>query len=203
MIAQVIFKAPFILASSSPRRVTLLNDLGITPDAIEPADIDETRKPQETPRAMASRLAQEKAQAIATKHTNAIILGADTIVACGQRILPKAQTDFDVRTCLKLLSGRRHRVYTAVCVIGAEEEGKRSIKTRLSENIVQFRRLDSHDIDSYVTTKEGIGKAGGYAIQGHAGSLISFISGSHSGIIGLPLYDVAQLITKYTKARSP
>jgi septum formation protein len=181
-------KPAFILASSSPRRIALLNDIGIVPDKIIPADIDETPLANEKPRALAERLSLEKLQAIT--ETGAYILAADTVVGVGRRILPKAETDADVRMCLQLMSGRRHHVYTGVAL--RAPDGK--ITSRTSESTVIFRSLSDDDISAYIKTGEGIGKAGGYAVQGAASGLIRFISGSYTGIVGLPLFEVAQLL---------
>ena len=179
-----------ILASSSPRRVELLAQLGIVPTAIIPAAIDETSQRDELPRSLALRLAQAKARAVADVQPGRLILAADTVVACGRRILPKAETPAEVATCLRLLSGRRHRVYGGVCVVNAE--GK--IRVRLAQSVVRFRRLTTAEIAAYAASGEGVGKAGGYAIQGQAAGMIDFISGSYSNIVGLDLFTVAQLL---------
>lgn len=180
----------FILASSSPRRLALLKDIGITPDKIVAADIDETPKRGELPRKLAQRLAREKLDVVAAQEPNGFILAADTVVGCGRRVLPKAETTEDVRTCLKLLSGRRHHVYTGVALCA----GSGKIMERVCDSIVIFRVLSDSDIKSYVASLEGIGKAGGYAIQGLAAGYIRYISGSYSNIVGLPLFDVAQML---------
>ena len=180
----------FILASSSPRRVALLRDIGIVPDKIIPAALDETPKPQELPRALAARLAREKLLAVVAHEPDAYVLAADTVVACGRRILPKAETAEEVRSCLTLLSGRRHRVMTGVAV--RTPDGR--IIERMSESCVTFHRLSPQDIEAYVTNGEGLGKAGGYAIQGRAAAHIRFISGSYSGIVGLPLCEVSHML---------
>ena len=180
----------FILASSSPRRLALLKDIGITPDHVIAADINETQKPRELPRALAARLAHEKLLAVAAKNSDAFVLAADTVVACGRRVLPKAENADQVRECLTLLSGRRHHVYTGVAI--RTPEGK--VMQRIGDSTVIFRQLQSVDIDAYVQGGEGIGKAGGYAIQGQAAAMIRFISGSYSNIVGLPLFEVAQML---------
>jgi septum formation protein len=180
----------FILASSSPRRLALLKDIGIVPDQVIAADIDETPLPQELPRSLAKRLARQKLEAVAAKFDKAYILAADTVVACGRRILPKAETPQQVRECLTLLSGRRHHVYTGVAL--RTPEGK--IVERLADSTVIFNRLTPVLIDDYVASGEGIGKAGGYAVQGAAAAHIRFMSGSYSNIVGLPLFDVAQML---------
>lgn len=179
-----------ILASSSPRRVELLAQLGIVPTAIIPAAIDETPQRDELPRSLALRLAQAKAHAVADVQPGRLILAADTVVACGRRILPKAETPAEVATCLRLLSGRRHRVYGGVCVVNTE--GK--TRVRLAQSVVRFRRLTTAEIAAYAASGEGVGKAGGYAIQGQAAGMIDFISGSYSNIVGLDLFTVAQLL---------
>ena len=187
--ASAVTKPRLVLASASPRRVALLRDIGLVPDAILPADLDETPKPAEWPRALAQRLALAKARAIATQEPHSFVLAADTVVACGRRLLPKAETPEDVRLCLKLLSGRRHHVYTGVALITPTKTLQ-----RIGDSTVIFRQLSAQDIEEYVTHGEGLGKAGGYAIQGRAGALIRFISGSHSNIVGLPLFDVTQML---------
>jgi septum formation protein len=180
----------FILASSSPRRLTLLADIGIVPGKVVAADIDETPRKGETPRELAQRLSLEKLQAVAARETGGFILAADTVVGVGRRILPKAETAADVRDCLRLMSGRRHHVYTGVAL--RDPQGK--ISRRVCDSTVIFRQLAESDIEAYVKTGEGIGKAGGYAIQGQAAALIRYMSGSYSNIVGLPLFDVAQML---------
>lgn len=179
-----------ILASASPRRVELLAQLGIKPAAIIPAELDETPLPRELPAKLAMRLATAKAQAIAAQHPDKLILAADTVVACGRRVLPKAETPQEVTECLQLLSGRRHRVYGGICLITADGKAR----TKLAESIVKFKRLTEAECAAYVAGGEGIGKAGGYAIQGQAAGFINFIAGSYSNIVGLDLYTVAQLL---------
>jgi septum formation protein len=181
---------PFILASSSPFRLALLQGIGMNPDMIASADINETPQPHERPRHLASRLAREKLQAILAQKKNAFVLAADTVVACGRRILPKAECEDEVRACLTLLSGRRHHVYTGLAI--AAPDG--SIRERLVDSVVIFRVMAPEDIDAYIASGEGVGKAGGYAIQGRAAAYIRFISGSYSNIVGLPLFEVAQLL---------
>ncbi|HAX90587.1 MAG TPA: septum formation protein Maf [Rhodospirillaceae bacterium] len=181
---------PFILASSSPRRLSLLADIGIVPDRVLPADIDESPLKGEVPRAMAKRLAFEKGAFVATANPDALVLSADTVVAVGRRVLPKAETPDDVRRFLQLMSGRRHRVFTAVALF--RPHGKPLQKC--SESIVTFKLLSEAEIEDYCASGEGIGKAGGYAIQGRAACLIRAMAGSYSGIVGLPLFEVAQLL---------
>ncbi|PCI98283.1 MAG: septum formation protein Maf [Alphaproteobacteria bacterium] len=179
-----------ILASASPRRVDLLQQINITPAHIIPADIDETPLKNEHPRDLAQRLAREKAQAIAKDNPNTFILAADTVVACGRRILPKAETEDQARHCLTRLSGRRHHVYGGICII--TDKGQEI--TRLCDTIVKFKPLTDQDIDTYIYTGEWNGKAGGYAIQGFAASYISFMQGSYSNVVGLSLYDIMQIL---------
>jgi len=183
-------KFTFILASSSPRRLSLLKDIGVTPDKVLAADIDETPLYAELPRQLARRLAGEKLFAVAAKEPKTFVLAADTVVAVGRRILPKAENENDVRRCLRLMSGRRHHVYTGVAL--RTHEGK--ILERIADSTVIFRKMEGREIEAYVESGEGIGKAGGYAIQGIAASYIRFISGSYSNIVGLPLFEVAQML---------
>jgi septum formation protein len=183
--------AGLVLASASPRRLDLLRQLGIEPVAVAPTDIDETPHKDELPRALALRLAREKAAAAIHKHSGRFILTADTVVAAGRRILPKAETPGEVRHCLGLLSGRRHRVYTGLAV--ADPAGV--TRSRVVMSAVVFKRLTPAEIDLYVSHGEGIGKAGGYGIQGRAAAFVSFLSGSHSGVLGLPLHDTYQMLT--------
>ncbi|MGH6786515.1 MAG: Maf family protein [Novosphingobium sp.] len=177
-----------ILASASPRRRELLARLGIEPERIVHADLDETPLRGELPRAHAVRLAREKARAVAGE--GAWVLAGDTVVALGRRILPKAEDEATARACLKLLSGRRHRVFSAVALLAPDG----ALRERLSETIVRFKPLSSAEIDSYIANGEWRGKAGGYAIQGGAEGLIAWISGSHSGVVGLPLFETRALL---------
>ncbi|CAH2599691.1 dTTP/UTP pyrophosphatase [Rhodovastum atsumiense] len=162
--------------------------IGVTPDTIAPTDIDETPRPRELPRAVAQRLAHAKADAAATPDT--YVLAADTVVACGRRVLPKPETEAEARACLDLLSGRRHRVITGVVLLGPD--GRRG--ERLVTSIVAFARLTDPQKRAYLDSGEWQGKAGGYAIQGRAAAHISFLSGSHSNVVGLPLFETAQLL---------
>ena len=175
------------LASASPRRRDLLARLGIAPDAVAPADIDETPLKDELPRAYALRMGREKALAVAAPGH---VLAGDTVVAVGRRILPKTEDEAEARRCLELLSGRRHQVLSSV-VLRAPDG---SVKTRLSENIVRFKALSPEEIRAYLASGEWQGKAGGYAIQGAAEGLIQWIRGSHSAIMGLPLYETRALL---------
>jgi septum formation protein len=179
-----------ILASASPRRLQLLEQIGITPERILPADIDEAPTENELPRDHALRLSIGKAQKIASSNQGDFILAADTVVACGRRILPKAETEEQARKCLKLLSGRRHHVYGGICLI--TDEGQEI--TRLCDTIVKFKQLTKEDIETYIQSGEWHGKAGGYAIQGLAASYISFTQGSYSNVVGLSLYDTMQML---------
>ncbi|MFA6279918.1 MAG: Maf family protein [Bdellovibrionales bacterium] len=181
---------PFILASSSPRRLTLLADIGITPERVLPAEIDETPRKGERPAVLAKRLAFEKGAVIAAQNPQALVLAADTVVAVGLRLLPKAEGPEDVRRFLRLMEGRRHRVTTAVALFRPQAKPLE----RLSTSFVTFKHLSDQEIEAYVQTGEGIGKAGGYAIQGRAACLIRAMQGSYSGIVGLPLFDVAQML---------
>jgi len=182
--------ARLILASASPRRLVLLAQIGVVPDLVDPADIDETPGRVELPAPYVARLAKGKAEVTAARHAGAVVLAADTVVAVGRRILPKAETEDDARTCLALLSGRRHRVLTGVCVIDAAGQAHR----RLSITVVTFKRLDAGEVDAYVAAGEWRGKAGGYAIQGAAEALVRAVSGSWSGVVGLPLYETRTLL---------
>jgi septum formation protein len=174
-----------VLASESPRRVALLAQVGITPDAILPAAIDESVRKGELPRIHALRLAAEKARKVESEWNGkpALILAADTVVAVGRRILPKAMDDGEVRACLTLLSGRRHQVITAVALV--TPQGK--LRTRVAVTRVSLLRLSERQIATYVESREGVGKAGGYAIQGRAEMWIKEIAGSYSNVVGLPL----------------
>ncbi len=178
-----------ILASESPRRKALLAQAGIVPDAIIPATIDESVKKGEQPRAHALRLAVEKAQAVALKHKD-YVLAADTVVSAGRRILGKPNNADQVRACLELLSGRRHQVTTAVALISPD--GK--LRTRIVMTRVSFLRLSPREIQSYIDSREGLGKAGGYAIQGRAETFVKAISGSYSNVVGLPLAETVRLL---------
>ena len=179
-----------ILASASPRRLDLLARIGVIPDAIDPADIDETPLKAELPLPHARRLAAAKAATVAARHPGALVLACDTVVACGRRILPKAEAEAQARACLALLSGRRHRVHSAVTLIGADGRARH----REATSIVAFKRLTGGEIDGYVAGGEWRGKAGGYAIQGHAESYVRFLSGSHSAVVGLPLFETRALL---------
>jgi septum formation protein len=179
-----------ILASASPRRRDLLGQIGVVPDAVDPADIDETPLKAELPAAYAARVAADKGALVAARHPGALILSGDTVVAVGRRILPKTESEEEARACLTVLSGRRHRVFSAITLI--DESGR--VRHRLSDNIVIFKRLEQAEIDAYIASDEWRGKAGSYAIQGRAAGLIRTIQGSHSAIMGLPLYETRTLL---------
>ena len=181
-----------VLASESPRRRSLLAQIGIVPNAIVSPQIDETVLKGEVPRLHALRLAEAKARAVAAtwKGAPALILAADTVVACGRRVLPKAADEAQVRTCFALLSGRSHQVLTAVAV--AKPDG--SVISRVALTRVSFARLSNDEIDAYAAGGEGIGKAGGYAIQGRAESFVRQINGSWSNVVGLPLFHTLQML---------
>jgi septum formation protein len=177
-----------ILASASPRRRELLARLGIEPERVVHANIDEAPRKAELPRDYAIRMAREKA--LAAADSGAHVLAGDTVVACGRRILPKAEDEATARACLELLSGRRHRVLSAVAVRAPDG----TLRERLSETQVRFKQLSGEEIASYLRGGEWHGKAGGYAIQGAAEGLIAWISGSHSGVVGLPLFETRALL---------
>ena len=186
-------KSPtLVLASESPRRKSLLAQAGIVPDFVLAASIDETPLKSETPRAHAERLAATKARAVAERweHKPALILAADTVVALGRRILPKAESDEDVHACLKMLSGRAHQVITAVALLTPDGTlRRRTVLTR-----VTFCRFDATRIETYVQSREGVGKAGGYAIQGYAETFVRRLNGSWSNVVGLPLTETVTLL---------
>ena len=186
-----------ILASASPRRLALLNQIGIEPEHLVPAHIDETPEKNELPRKLAQRLADQKA--IAAQHKakaagiadNALVLAGDTVVAVGRRILPKAETMEEANTCLRLLSGRSHRVFTALTMITPGGATRR----RLVETRLRFKRLSNREIESYLASAEWRDKAGGYAIQGIAGAFVVKLSGSYSAVVGLPLNETVGLLS--------
>ena len=172
-----------VLASASPRRLDLLRQAGFEPDRVAPADIDETPLKDETARRLALRLAREKAQA--AHQPGQYTLGADTVVVLGTRLLPKAETEAEARGCLSLLSGRAHRVLTGVALLAPDGRSA----ARLSESRLKIKRLTAADIESYIKSGEWQGKAGGYGIQGRAGAFVTQLSGSYTGVVGLPLYE--------------
>ena len=177
-----------ILASASPRRRELIARLGFEPAAVQPAEIDESPRKAELPRPYAERMAREKA--LALEAADAHVLAGDTVVALGRRILPKAEDEATARRCLTLMSGRRHKVLSAIALKSPDG----TLRERLSETIVRFKVLSGAEIDAYIATGEWHGKAGGYAIQGSAEGLIAWISGSHSGVVGLPLFETRTLL---------
>ena len=181
---------PFILASASPRRRDLLSQIGLTPDRILPADINEDPIDGELPKAHALRLACEKAQKIAAHHPEQIILASDTVVGVGRRILPKTEDRKSAEDCLRLLSGRSHRVFTGVAVIDVSGH----LRSRVSETRLKMKRLSEAEITDYLDSGEWDGKAGGYGIQGLAGAYIHHLSGSYTGVVGFPLYETRALL---------
>jgi len=192
----MIGRPKLVLASGSPRRVTLINQAGIEPDALRPANVDETPNRGELPRACANRLARAKAEAALElvrsdeELKGSYILAADTVVAVGRRILPKAELLDEAAQCLRLLSGRNHRVHTGICLVTPDL----AYRQRLVETRVRFKRLSEEDIEAYLASGEWRGKAGGYAAQGIAGSFIVKIVGSYTNVVGLPLYEATALL---------
>jgi septum formation protein len=192
----MVGRPKLVLASGSPRRVGLINQAGIEPDALRPADIDETPLRGELPRVCANRLAYAKAATalagigVDDEVYGAFILAADTVVAVGRRILPKPELVDEAAQCLRLLSGRNHRVYTAICLITP----KRKYRQRVVETRVRFKRLSSQEIEFYLGSGEWRGKAGGYAAQGLAGTFIVKLAGSYTNVVGLPLYETMALL---------
>jgi septum formation protein len=192
----MIGRPKLVLASGSPRRLALINQAGIDPDALRPAELDETPRKGELPRACATRLARAKAEAalasirVDEELKGAFVIAADTVVAVGRRILPKAELLDEAQQCLRLLSGRNHRVYTGLCIVTPKE----SFRQRLVETRVRFKRLNEEDIEAYLASGEWRGKAGGYAIQGLAGSFVVKMVGSYTNVVGLPLYETVTLL---------
>ena len=183
--------ARLVLASASPRRLALLRQIGIEPDQIAPAEIDESPRPREQPADYVRRITRAKANAIAPNHAGAFVLAADTVVAAGRRILPKPDDTGSAQRCLELLSGRRHRVLGGACVVAPD--GRRA--ERLVTTIVTFKRLDAREIAAYLDSGEWRGKAGGYAIQGRAAAFVPRINGSYSNVVGLPLVETLALLS--------
>lgn len=183
--------ARLVLASASPRRLDLLAQIGIVPDAVDPAALDESPLPRELPLDHAKRLAEEKAVAVAARHPGCFVLAADTVVACGRRILPKAEEEGEARHCLALLSGRRHRVIGGLCLI--TPAGRHVVRTITTA--VAFKRLSEEEIAFYLAGREWRGKAGGYAIQGFAAVFARQITGSYSNVVGLPLHETYGLLS--------
>jgi septum formation protein len=181
---------PLVLASASPRRLDLLRQVGLEPAEIDPPDVDETPAPRELPRAYALRMATSKLAIVVPRHPGAVVVAADSVVVCSRRILPKAETEAEARACLDRLSGRRHRVLGAVAV--GYPDG--TVRTRLVETVVRFKRLERSEVDDYLQCGEWRGKAGGYAIQGRAARFVDFLSGSYSNVVGLPLFETVKLL---------
>ena len=178
-----------VLASASPRRIELLALVGITPDRVAPADIDETPLKDEMPTRLAARLAVSKSQAVAARSPDAVVLAADTVVAVGRRLLEKAADEAEATRFLKLLSGRNHRVFTGVAVTAAGRTTQRVVDTRVS-----FKVLSDAEIAAYVASGEWRGKAGGYGIQGRAGAFVTRLVGSYPAVMGLPLFETVNLL---------
>jgi septum formation protein len=183
-------RPPLLLASASPRRLELLARIGVRPDRIAPTDIDETPLKAELPRQLAARLATAKAKAAAAAQPDALVLAADTVVGVGRRILGKPADAAEAARFLGLLSGRRHHVYTGVALLGPDGR----LRTRLVDTILTFQRLTPAQIDTYIGAGEWHGKAGGYALQGSAEAFVRFLAGSHSNVVGLPLFETTQLL---------
>src|SRR5690242_14894190 len=192
----MIGRPKLVLASGSPRRLSLINQAGIEPDALRPADIDEMPKRGELPRALANRLARAKAEAalamvrLDEELRGSFILAADTVVAVGRRILPKPDMLDEAAACLRLLSGRNHRVYSGVCLVTP----KQNFRQRMVETRVRFKRLSKEDLEAYLASGEWRGKAGGYGVQGLAGTFVVKIIGSYTNVVGLPLYESMSLL---------
>jgi len=192
----MIGRPKLVLASGSPRRLALINQAGIEPDALQPGDVDEMPLKGELPRACANRLARAKAEAalaavrLDEELRGSYIIAADTVVAVGRRILPKAELIDEAAQCLRLLSGRNHRVHTAICLVTPKE----AFRQRLVETRVRFKRLSEQDIEAYLASGEWRGKAGGYAVQGLAGSFVVKLVGSYTNVVGLPLYETVNLL---------
>ena len=178
-----------VLASTSPRRLDLLKRIGVEPSRIAAPDIDEDPLPGELPRAYVQRIATGKAHAV-ERAADEILLAGDTTIAVGRRIRGKPEDEPDLRRMLRLLSGRRHHCLSAICLIGLDGKPR----TRISDTVVAFKRLTTQEIDTYIASGEGMGKAGGYAIQGRAEGFVRFLSGSHSGVVGLPVFETRALL---------
>ena len=193
----MIGRPKLVLASGSPRRLALLNQAGIEPDSLQPAEVDELPIKGELPRALATRLARAKAETalasvkIDEELRGSYIIAADTVVAVGRRILPKAELIDEASNCLRLLSGRSHRVYTGLCVVTPAAK----IRQKLVETRVRFKRLSREELESYLASGEWRGKAGGYAVQGLAGTFVIKLVGSYTNVVGLPLYETVGLLT--------
>lgn len=189
-MAELARRPRLVLASASPRRLDLLRQIGIEPDLVEPTEIDERPRKGELPVAYARRMADDKAARACARHPTDVVLAADTVVACGRRILPKAETEAEARRCLELLSGRRHHVLGGVTIV---PPGGPPVH-RLVDTIVQFRRLSADEVAAYIAGGEWRGKAGGYAIQGRAAVFVKAIHGSYSNVVGLPLAETHAML---------
>lgn len=198
-VRQAARSYPLILASASPRRIELLRQVALPPDEVDPANLDETPLRGELPAQHALRLATAKAEAVAPRHPGSFVLAADTVVACGRRILPKAEDEATARRCLALLSGRRHRVHGGLALL--TPEGK--LARRHVQTIVAFKRLTDEEIATYLASGEWHGKAGGYAIQGLAALFVRQLSGSYSNVVGLPVFETASLLAGQGYRRPP
>ncbi len=192
---------PIILASASPARLQLLKQIGIVPDQVLPADIDETELPGELPNKLAERLSIEKAEAIAAKVECGIIIGSDTVPVIGRTPMRKAKNADDVRASLLLLSHRRHRLYSGVCVIEKKKDGSMRKMSRVVKSILKFKKISDAEIEYYCASGEGIGKAGGYSVGGYAGSFVAYMSGSFSNVVGLPLCETMNML--YSAGATP
>ena len=179
-----------VLASASPRRLDLLARIGVVPDSVVPADVDESVPRGELPRDHALRLAREKAEAVAAQNPDALVLAADTVVSVGRRVLPKVEDEATLRACMKLLSGRRHRVMTGVALAAPRQP----VRTRLVETMIAMKPLSQDEIDYYAAHGERRGKAGGYALQGYGEVYVRHIAGSYSNVVGLPLAETRVLL---------
>jgi len=189
-VTGAVARVDLVLASASPRRLALLEQIGLEPARVDPADIDEAPLRNELPRQYAQRVAIDKAQAVKSRHPARAVLAADTVVACGRRILPKAETEDQARACLKLLSGRRHRVFGAVALCLPADR----LLTRLVQTDVAFKLLHDTEVETYLASGEWQGKAGAYAIQGRAALFVRWLAGSYSNVVGLPLFETGGLL---------
>lgn len=184
-------RSSFVLASASPRRLDLLAQIGIAPDIVDPADLDEKPLRAELPGPHALRMAREKAAFVAARHPGALVLAADTVVGVGRRILPKTEDEAEVRRCLALLSGRRHKVHGGLAIVAPDGR----VLARRVETAVIFKRLSDAEVDAYISSGEWRGKAGGYAIQGRAAALVRQISGSYTNVVGLCLHETVKMLS--------
>jgi len=189
-IVETLSTPSLVLASASPRRLDLLAQIGVTPETVDPAHIDETPRPGELPRPHAVRLARAKAEVVAARHPGSFVLAADTVVAAGRRILPKTEDEASARRCLQFLSGRRHRVYGGICLIAPDGR----CAERVVQTAVTFARLSREQLEGYIASGEWHGKAGGYAIQGRAAAFVQQVNGSYSNVVGLALHETDKLL---------